>query len=393
LLTLSGHVLPTLTFPWDTSLTSLSLALLDPEPLRNIVEIWFQSDMHQHLATDYVTGEAVGPWYAVNDMAIVRCARDYLRISGDFAWLDKSIHGKPVLEHLLDHATHWKQLAGKNGLADYGLISNLLEVVSTYIHQVAGMNAGNVSSMRFVAQLLDKRGQAQKAAELRSEAAALARRINQILYVQGKGWWRCAQPDGSFNQVRHCYDFIAVLDNMSEDLSSEQKREMAHFFWSQLASEKWMRALASGDPDATWNVRPDHSCLGAYAAWPPESAKGLFKVDAPERVAAWLTQVARAGNQGPIGQAHYIEEVVPPLKGGACKASEDPPFIEDWCCIAGGAFTDMVMESIFGIEPSLHHGLHAAPKLAAFDPKARLEGFRYQGAEYTISAEGVTPSR
>lgn len=389
LLTLSGHVLPTLSFPWDTALSSLSLSLLDPQPLRSLVEIWMQRDMHKHLATDYISGEAVGPWYAVNDMAIVRCARNYLRITGDFAWLDQPIAGKPVLDHLIDHATFWKKLAGKNGLGDYGGIENLLEVVSTYIHEVAGMNAGNVSSMRFVAELLDKRGRSQQAAQLRSEAAALAQRINEVLYVKGKGWWRCGQPDGSFNEVRHCYDFIAVIDNMSEDLSADQKREMAHFFWSQLASKKWMRALASGDPDATWNVRPDHSCLGAYAAWPPSSAKSLFKVDDPARIATWLAEVAKAGNQGPIGQAHFVEEVVAPLMGGAHKASEDAPYIEDWCCISGGAFIDLVIESVFGVEPTLFGGLNAAPKLAAFDAKARLDGLHYQGSEYTVSAEGV----
>lgn len=392
LITLSGHVLPTLSFPWDTSLTSLSLAMLDPQPMRNLVEIWFQRDMHKHLATDYISGDAVGPWYAVNDMAILRCSRDYLRITGDFLWLDKKIAGKPVLDHLLYHATYWKKLVGKHGLADYGGISNLLEVVSTYIHEVAGMNAGNVSSMRFVAELLDHRGRSMDAQQLRSEATALAKRINDVLYVKGKGWWRAGQPDGSFNQVRHCYDFLAVLDNMSEDLSRQQKDEMTHFFWTQLASKKWMRALASGDPDATWNVRPDHSCLGAYTAWPPECAKGLFKTDDPARIAAWLTEVAKAGNQGPIGQAHFVEEVVPPLKGGAYKASNDAPYIEDWSAVSGGAFIDMTVESIFGVTPSLYRGLRAAPRLAAFDRNARLEGFPYQGSEFTVSQGGVTRS-
>jgi hypothetical protein len=150
-----------------------------------------------------------------------------------------------------------------------------------------------------------------------------------------------------------------------------------------------MRALASGDPDATWNVRPDHSCLGSYAAWPPECAKGLFKVEDPTRIAAWLTEVAKAGNQGPIGQGHFTEDVVSPLKGGAYKASEDAPYIEDWCCIAGGAFTDLVIESIFGVEPTLYDGLRATPKLAAFDPHARLEGLHYQGAQYSVSASGA----
>jgi hypothetical protein len=392
LLTLSGHELPTLSFPWDTSLSSLSLSLLDPAPLRNLVEIWFQRDMHKHLATDYISGEAIGPWYAVNDMAIVHCARDYLAVTGDFQWLDKSIAGKPVLDHLIYHATYWKHLVGRNGLADYGGIQNLLEVVSTYIHEVAGMNAGNVSSMRFVAELLERRGRGHEAAQLRTEATNLAERINRVLYVKGNGWWRTGQPDGTFNEVRHCYDFLAVLDNMGQDVSDEQKREMAHFFWSQLTSKKWMRALASGDPDASWNVRPDHSCLGAYTAWPPECAKGLFQIDNPRRIATWLTEVAKAGNQGPIGQAHYVEQVVPPLKGGAYKASNDAPYIEDWCAISGGAFIDMTIESIFGVSLSLYDGLHVTSRLAAFDPGARLEGLHYQGHEYTVTRAGVTRS-
>src|SRR5262249_32378747 len=147
-ITLGGRGIPTLSFPWDTSLTSLSLALLDPEALRRLVENWFVEDMHQQLGTDYGSGEGVGAWYAVSDMAIVRCAQNYLRVTGDFRWLEKRFNDKTALEHLIDHATHWKELdkAG-HGLGDYGKLENLLEVVSTYLHETAGMNAGNVASM------------------------------------------------------------------------------------------------------------------------------------------------------------------------------------------------------------------------------------------------------
>jgi hypothetical protein len=390
LLTLSGHVLPTLSFPWDTALTSLSLALLDPQPLRNLVEVWFQQDMHAHLATDYITGDAIGPWYGVNDMAIVRCAQNYLRVTGDFAWVDKRVGDRTVLDHLRDHALHWKKLVKTStGLADYGEISNLLEVVSTYLHEVAGMNAGNVSSMRFVADLIERRGHAQEAVQLRAEAANLAARINRILYVNGKGWWRCGQLDGTFNEVRHCYDFLAVLDNMSEDLTAQQKQEMARYFHEQLISQKWMRALSAGDADATWNIRPDHSCLGAYAAWPPMCAKGLYKCEPPGQIAPWLIEVAKAGRQGPIGQGHFTEDVVPPLYGGAHKASEDAPYIEDWCCISGGAFADLVIDTIFGIEPTLYNGLRGTPQLGDFDLGARLENIHYQGAEYAAGSTGI----
>jgi hypothetical protein len=393
-LTLSGHVLPTLSFPWDTSLTSLALALLDPLPLRNLVEVWLKAGMHEHHSTDYVTGEPVGPWYAANDSAIVRCAWRYLCVTGDFAWLDKKFDMKfsdrTVIDSLDEHAVYWKKLDRfGRGLADYGTIENLLEVVSTYLHEVAGMNAGNVRSMRIVADLHERRGNSDRAMQLRGEAKALAERINRLLYVNGKGYWRCGQPDGTFNEVRHCYDFLAVFDNMAEDLTPGQKREMSEFFWRELHSEKWMRALAQGDADATWNIRPDHSCLGAYAAWPPMTAKGLYKVDSAEKIAPWLRELAKAGNQGPIGQAHFVEDVYPPVNGGAFKSSEDAPFIEDWCCIAAGAFTELVIDSIFGAELTLSHGIKVNSRLASFDPAARLEGLRYQGGLYTVTKDGA----
>ena len=389
-LTLSGHVLPTLSFPWDTSLSSLALTLLDPAPLRTLVEVWCKSDMHSHHSTDYVTGQPVGPWYAVNDSAIVRCAWRYLCVTGDFTWLDKRVGDHTVLEHLEEHALYWKKLDHfGHGLADYGTIENLLEVVSTYLHEVAGMNANTVHSMRAVAAMQERRGNSARARELRAEAKALAERINRLLYVKGKGYWRCGQPDGSFNEVRHCYDFLAVVDNMSEDLSAEQKNEMSAFFWRELHSGKWMRALSQGDVDATWNIRPDHSCLGAYAAWPAMTAKGLYRIGAEPKLAGWLKEVAKAGNQGPIGQGHFVEDVFPPVNGGARKASEDQPYIEDWCCIAAGAFTELVIDSIFGADLTLFDGIRVQSRLSDFDANARLENVRYQGALYIITKDGA----
>jgi hypothetical protein len=392
-LTLGGRSLPSLSFPWDTSLTSLSLALLDPSALRTLIETWFLQDMHAHLATDYVTGHAVGPWYAVNDMAIVRCAENYLRVTGDFAWLKKSIGDKSCLEHLTAHALCWKTLDKQgSGLADYGQMDNNLEVVSTYIHQVAGMNAGNVSSMRFVAALLDRAGDATRAQQLRLEASDLAKRINRLLYVTGKGYWRARQPDGSSNEVRHCYDLLAVLDNMFEDLGDQQKQEMSRFFWSELHSAAWMQSLSSNDVDATWNIRPDHSSIGAYTAWPPMTAKGLYKIDSSKEVSGWVKQLARAGNQGPFGQAHIIETIFPREKGGAFKSPDDPPYYNDWSCISGGSFVDLVIDSIFGADLTLYDSIKVTSRLADFDAGARLTNLKYQGKNYTVSREGVRPS-
>jgi hypothetical protein len=387
-----ARLMPTLSFIWDTMLTSLSLSLLDPQALRTLLERWLAADMHQHLSSDYLTGEAVGPWYAVNDMGILRCAHDYLRVTGDFAWLDKIIDGKSVLERLADHALYWKALDKYgHGLADYGELGNLLEVVSTYIHEVAAMNAGNVYGMRLVASLLDRRGEATRAAQLRAEAKTLAERINRKLYVEGKGWWRCGQPDGSFIEVRHCYDLLTVLDMMGEDLSEKQKCEMSNFFWNELYTPLWMHSLSPGDADATWNVRGDHSWLGAYTAWPSVTAMGLYKIDNPARVAAWVKGLAKSANQGPYGQSHLVETAFPPENGGAIKTPPEWPYHNHWCEISGGSFTDLVINSIFGADLSLYDGIRVDSRLADFDSEAKLRHVRYQGKNFTIDARGAQP--
>lgn len=267
---------------------------------------------------------------------------------------------------------------------------------TSYLHETAGMNAGNVSSMRFIADLLERRGDSSRAAQLRGEAKQLAQRINQNLYVDGKGWWKCGQPDGSVTEVRHCYDFLSVLDNMLEDLGEVQKQEMSQFFWTELHSDYWMRALSPQDVDATWNIRPDHSWLGAYSAWPPATARGLYQTDPSAGVAAWVKNLAKAGNQGPIGQAHFVETAFPLEHGAANKCPTDAPYLNDWCCIAGGGFMDLVIDTIFGANLTLFDGIRVRSRLADFDPKARLANLRYQGKNHVISSNGVTlstPSR
>jgi hypothetical protein len=376
---------------WDTMLTSLSMALLDPDILRMLLEVWLSQDMHQYVATDFMTGHGVGSWgYAVNDYGILRCAHAYLRVTGDFAWLDKDVDGKPVMARLLDHALYWKTLVKRpGGLADYGDMRNLLEVVSTWVHEVAGINAGNVYGMRFVATLLERRGDSRQAAQLRSEAKELAAQINRLLYVEGKGWWKCGQPDGTYKEVRHCYDLLAVFDAMFEDLSDRQKKEMSNFFWTELHTPLWMHALSPYDDDATWDVRADHSWLGAYVAWPPMTAKGLYKIDPSARVAEWVKGLARSGNQGPYAQAHVVESVFPPEKGGAMKSPYDLPYQNDWAIVAGGSFTDMVIDSIFGADLTLYDGIGMKSRLSDFDPEAKLSNLNYQGKKYTVTHHDI----
>jgi len=391
--TLAPRYWETTTFLWDISLSAMLLAMLDPEVLRRMIETWMKLDVYKHFGTEFLTGAGVGPWYSVNDYAMSRMAKEYLRWTGDQAWLDKEVGGVKVFDRLIQYAEHWRALdTNGHGLADYGGVTNLLEAVSSYVHEVAGLNAANVYNLQFAAELLDHKGQRDKAASFRKEAGDLARRVNE-LYVDGKGIWKCRLPDGSYNEVHHCYDFGVTLMTIGDTMPAKQKKEMVAFFQRELQTPTWMRALSTRDLDVTFSIRPDHQWTGAYCAWPALALSGLFAAGEHNVAREWIKGLAKSAQQGPIAQAHFVEDfVAPESNGGAIKAPSDPPFINDWACVSGCNYLEPIIDSIFGVNAGLFGEITAKPNFAGFDQRAELRNINYQGRSHTATKDGVKPA-
>jgi hypothetical protein len=386
--TLMPRYWQTTTFIWDYSLSSLTHALLDPEPMRKHIEHWITLDTHKHFGTEWLTGGPVGYWYSVNDFAMTRLVRDYVRFTGDEDFLAAQVGPKQVGEHVHDWATAWRGLRGEHALADYGGIDNLLECVSSYVHEVASFNAANVWCMRVAAELADRSGDADRAALLRKEALTQAGHVNE-LYVEGKGFWHARQPDGTLVPVRHCYDFNIVGTTIPDDLSESQRAEMVSFFQRELQTPTWMRALSPYDPDAAFSLRPDHQWNGAYPAWPADAGRALFALGRGDVLLDWLPGLAKTANQGPTGQAHFVEEAQPAMAGGARKSPPQFPYLIDWSCSSSGSWVSLVLEGIFGIEVALDGTVTANPQVTDLDPDARLTGLRVGPTTYTVTASGL----
>ncbi len=388
--TLMPRYWETTTFLWDISLSAMLLAMLDPAILRRMMETWMTLDVYKHFGTEFLTGAGVGPWYSVNDYAMSRMAKEYLRWTGDRAWLDKDVNGKKVFDYLISYAENWRKLdTNKHGLADYGGVTNLLEAVSSYVHEVAGLNAANVYNLRFAAELLDHKGDKTRAAAMRKEAEDLGKRVLG-LYVDGKGIWRCRLPDGSYNEVHHCYDFGTTLMNIGDLMPAKQKKEMVGFFQRELQTPTWMRALSTKDLDVTFSIRPDHQWTGAYCSWAALALSGLYVAGETDVALNWIKGLAKSARQGPIAQAHFTEAfVAPESNGGAIKAPSDQPYINDWACVSGCNYLEPIVDSIFGIDAGLFGTISAKPQFGKFDPNARLRNINYQGKLFSATKDGV----
>ena len=391
--TLMPRYWETTTFLWDISLSAMLLSMLDPEIIKRMMETWMKLDVYKHFGTEFLTGAGVGPWYSVNDYAMSRMAKEYLRWSGDRAWLDKEVAGRKVYNHLLRYAEHWRELnTNKHGLADYGGVTNLLEAVSSYVHEVAGLNAANVHNLRFAAELAEFKGDRSKAEGYRREAVELGRRV-QELYVPGRGIWKCRLPDGSYNEVHHCYDFGVTLMTIGDVMPATQKKEMVEFFKRELKTPTWMRALSTKDLDVTFSIRPDHQWTGAYCSWPALALSGLYVAGETDLALEWMKGLAKSSMQGPYAQANFAETFHPPeANGGAIKTPSDPPYINDWACVSGCNYLEPIVDSLFGINAGLFGSITAKPQFGRFDPNAQLRNINYQGKMHVADKNGVRPA-
>lgn len=390
--TLMPRYWQTTTFIWDYSLSSMVHALSDPDEMRSQILHWIGLDINEHFGTEWLTGGPAGNWYSVNQYAMVRLVHDYVTITGDMGFLDEEVvaggQRLTVGDHVRQWALEWRNKRVNSALADYGEIDNLLECVSTYVHEVASLNAANVWCMRTAADLSRHQGLDAEAAELERLAEELIPEI-MALYLEGEGYFNARHPDGKLVPVGHCYDFSTVGTTIAEDLSDEVRQEMLRFFDDHLRTPSWMRALSASDGNAGFSLRPDHQWNGAYPAWPADSARAAIQLGGAELVADWLPGLARSANQGPPGQAHMVEEAVSAIDGGSRKAPPHYPYLTDWACSSAGAWCELVIESIFGVRRHADGTVTANPELEHFDPGARLTGLRVGGRVYEVDASGI----
>ncbi len=297
---------PTTSFLWELQLTAPLLARLDPTVLRATLEQFLVADMGSHWGIDTLTGAGVGMWYGVNDGAMINVAFDYLRLTGDRAWLDAVVGGRPVRERLLGYVDRIIERVPPGGnRTDSGAAPNILECVSSYEHEIAAFNAMGSWACRFAAALLAP----DRADYYTGWAETLRRGVLELAHPDG---YFCCIAEGERREVRTCLDLIYVGRFVPDALDEDMRQRMTAFFHRELETVDWMYALSPADADALTDKLPsfqtyraDHQATGAYDGWPGMSASVLLHFRDPEAL-GWLARVARVTREGPFGQAHFI---------------------------------------------------------------------------------------
>ncbi len=388
----SGERAPGTQFYWDASMQSTVWALLEPTGMKASLRRWLlqnprsgqviyltHTNGFDAKAHDRITG------YAFNACTIFKTALDYLRVTGDTAFLDEKLEdGKTVLQRMDEMATDWKTLVLPDSpLANYGENGNLLECAPAYIHRVASCNAQNVWMMRQAATLQELEGNAVRAKELRDDAETFLPAVLS-LYKPGDGVWYGLHRDSQRVELRHCVDYIYVGNALANDLTPDMRREMTDFVKRELLTRDWMRAMSLKDAAAAKSDRPDHGPMGAYDGWPALTVGTMWRLGFPNDAFDFYCRTAEVTREGPFAQAREFFGPQRKQFDAPVRIAEREGCMKE--CISGAAFADVVVNTFFGFAPSLDG------KNLLGDPQTprpftgKLLNVSTRGKRFTISA-------
>ena len=388
----NGERPPGTQYYWDASMQSSVWALLEPVGMKATLRRWLVQNIRSGTTINLLQTNGFDSTvynhingYAFNACNIFQTTFDYLRVTGDLAFLDEKLEdGQTVLQRMDEMATDWKTLVHHDSsLADYGENQNLLECAPAYVGRVASCNAQNILMMREDAALQELKDNAAHARELRDEAEELLPSVLS-LYKPGDGVWYGLHNDGQRVELRHCVDYIYVGNALTSDLTPDVRREMTDFVKRELLMRDWMRAMSLKDTAAAISDRPDHGPMGAYDGWPALTVSTMWRLGFPDEAFDFYCRTAEVTREGPFAQAREFY--------GPGRNQYDAPVRiaeRDGCmkeCISGAAFANVVISTFFGFAPSLDGKSLLSDPHTPRPFTGKLLNLSTRGKRFTISA-------
>ena len=372
-----------ISFFWDITEWSTLWATVDPVMVKEHLSSWISIDPSKYYGQDNFGGKGVGNGYSANYWALFQMIRDYITVSGDYAFLEQVIDGKTVFEHLEHYATNWQRISiyGQEGanddlykLADFGDDEwNLLECVPTYKHIVPSFNAGYIWMMRETAAFYKKSGNTEKAEALQAEADQMIERLLKL--YAGDGVWYCLYPNGEKIEVRHCLDFMFLGKSIPNDIPQKIKSEMMDFAYRELITDNWMRAQSLKDVAAKNSDRPDHGPLGAYDGWPAGTMDALTQLGYPEKALDFYHAIEPVTHEGIWSQAHELWGENKLEKNAKVRIAE-----RGWNnreTSVGIAMSQVMLKNFFGFYPDVEG-----------NPLKQNENWHFNGKMYHVKYAG-----
>lgn len=347
---------------WNFGETWEILPLFDAPAARSHIKHFLQCDLFKHFLFNPITGQADGPWYMVNQEKIIGLIYYYVLLTGDHAFLDDTVDGQSVRDHLVRQAMFGDDPAKPVALIDYGPSNSHLELRRRYAynHVMPDLNARRYANYLRAATLCELAG--KPAPLLRERAASLKSLLKERLWDPQARWFKFEDGQGK-SELRYTVQMFKAVGSGVLDPQVEQGL-LGHLNPDEFLSAYGLHSLSKRDP-AYDQLDIDNGGGGICTSFAPQIIERLYQAGQPKLAADILSRLLWWGDTMP----YWGDSIV----ANSQDYRRDTPL---QCAFDGVAGAQCIIFGVFGVSVRPDGDVTIKPHQLPFASQLALNGLK-----------------
>ena len=350
------------------------LPIFDAPAARSHIKQFLKCDLLKHFLFNPISGAADGPWYMVNQEKIIGLTYYYVLLTGDTGFLDDTVEGKSVRDHMVIQAMFGDDLGKPPALIDYGPSNSHLELRGHHIynHVMPDLNARRYANYLRAATLCDLAG--KPAPFLRERAELLKPLLKERLWDPKAGWFRFEDGRGQY-ELRYTVQMFKPIGSGVFDQECEAGL-LRHLNPEEFLSAYGLHSISKQDP-AYDQLDIDNGGGGICTSFPPQIIERLYQAGQPilaadvlERLLWWADTMPYWGDSVAANCKDYRRDT--PLQ----------------CAFDSVAAAQCIIFGVFGVSAQPNGDVLIKPHRLPFARKLALYGLHIRGRSFDVRIDG-----
>jgi hypothetical protein len=305
---------------WNVGECPEILSVFDPQSTKAHIRQFLETGVKHGFGFCPVNGGMLHPnyFYPVNQEKVIGLTYNYVRNTGDIAFLKEKIGKGTIIDSIVSEALFLDDLSKPVALIDYNICDpqhkggqSHLELRTpvgrlNYTNVMPDLNGRRYLNYRLAARLAELAGKPNP--DLLKRAEALKVELKKQLWDADKKWFAYKMPDEKppITELRYTVQIFYLLGSGVLD-EEEESGILNHLNDKEFLSEYGMHSLAKQDP-AYFQPDVDNGGPGACTCFPLNIAKTLYTMGKPQLAENILKRILWWGERMPYwGDSFYAD--------------------------------------------------------------------------------------
>ena len=360
---------------WSYGAVRKLMPFLDPEgDKQHILQFIKSGGLYNGHSFDPITGEGNGSWYPINQNLIIDLTYNYIKNTGDSAFLKEKVDGQTVLEHMIRNAVYLEDTTKPVALDDYGPSGDHLELrkENTYNHFMPDLNGLRYNNYERVSRLCEIAGRPNPF--FMERAKGLKKLMKERLWDPSIKWFRYEDDKGN-KYARYTIQIFYLIHSGVIDNQIKQGL-LSHLNDSEFLTRYGFLSMSKKDLEYDQSDI-DNGGGGGCTLFPPQIAELLYDDGSTAVADDIMRRISWWGRRLPyFGDSEVATEI---------DYRQDTPLQAD---LGSVALSEEILFGMFGIRIDFNGDITINPVKTSLAKELKIKGLKIRGKSLDVSVEG-----